>query len=178
MTFGQFPGKYSWKTITNGKLTEQRDLKFFSEIAENLLDRLLRFYPGIKRNYFWELSRKQLGLLPACKSVVKLIGLLFNSNSRSICPACHEDFDPLVVHIILRCESNAKVWHDMWVKIWTNFRDDVFISLASMESLLDVLLGSFDIVPDVQHLENNESFYMIVAGSLHRLLCGVHRDAL
>ena len=73
ISLGQFPGKYSWKTITNGKLTEQRDLKFFSEIAENRLDRLLMFHPGIRPNYFWELSRKHLGLLPACKSVVKLM---------------------------------------------------------------------------------------------------------
>ena len=72
--------------------------------------------------------------------MVKLIGLLFNSNPRSICPACHENFDPLVGHIILRYESNAKVRHDMWMKIWTNFGDGVYISLASMdeESLLDV----------------------------------------
>ena len=34
ISLGQSPGKYSWKTITNGKLTEQRDLEFFSEIAE------------------------------------------------------------------------------------------------------------------------------------------------
>ena len=81
-------------------------------------------------------------------SVVKLIGLLFNSNPRSICPACLEDFDPLVGHIILRCESNA------------------------------MILGSFDTVPDVQHLENKDSFYMIVAGFLHRLLREVHGDAL
>ena len=82
--------------------------------------------------------------------------------------------------MILRCESNAKVRHDMWMKIWTNFGDDVYISLASMdeESLLDVLLGSFDTVHDVEHLENKDSFYMVVAGSLHRLLCGVHGDAL
>ena len=133
ISLGQFPGKYSWKTITNGKLTEQRDLKFFSQIAENRLDRLLRFHPGIRPNYFWELSRKHLGLLPACKSVVKLIGLLFDINPRSICPACLEDFDPLVWHIILRCESNAKIRHDMWTKIWTNFGDDVYISLASMD---------------------------------------------
>ena len=46
------------------------------------------------------------------------------------------------------------------------------------ETLLDVLLGSFDTVLDVQHLENKDSFYMIVAGSLHRLLCEVHGDAL
>ena len=70
--------------------------------------------------------------------------------------------------------------HDMWVKIWTNFGDDVYISLASMdeETLLEVLQGSFDNVPDVQHLENKYSFYMIVAGYLHRLLCEVHGDAL
>ena len=68
----------------------------------------------------------------------------------------------------------------MWVKILTNFGDDVYISLASMdeETLLEVLLGSFDNVPDVQHLENKYSFYMIVTGSLHRLLCEVHGDAL
>ena len=54
--------------------------------------------------------------------------------------------------------------------------DDVFISLACMdkETLLEVLLGSFDTVP----VENKASFYMIVAGSLHRLLCEVHGDAL
>ena len=82
--------------------------------------------------------------------------------------------------MILRCESNAKVRHGMWVKILTNFGDDVYISLAIMdeESLLDVLLGSFDTVPDVQNLENKDYFYMIVAGSLHRLLCGAHGDAL
>ena len=68
----------------------------------------------------------------------------------------------------------------MWMKIWTNFGDDVYISLASMdeETLLDVLLGSLDTVPYVQHLENKDSFYMIVAGSLHRLLREVHGDAL
>ena len=68
----------------------------------------------------------------------------------------------------------------MWVKIWTNFGEYVYISLASMdeETPLDVLLGSFDTVPDVQHLENKDSFYMIVAGSLHRLLCEVNGDAL
>ena len=56
----------------------------------------------------------------------------------------------------------------MWVKILTNFGDDVYISLASMdeETLLDVLLGSFDTVPDVQHLEDKDSFYMIVAADL------------
>ena len=112
--------------------------------------------------------------------MVKLIGLLFNSNPRSICPACLEDFGSLVGQIILRCESNAKVRHDMWVKIWNNFGNDVYISLASMdeETLLEVLLGSFDNVPDVQHLENKESFNMIVAGSFHSLLCEVHGDAL
>ena len=70
--------------------------------------------------------------------------------------------------------------HDMWVKVWTNFGDDVYISLASMDqgTILEVLLGSFDNVPDVQHLENKDCFYMIVASSLHRLLCEVHRDAL
>ena len=52
ISLGQFPGKYSWKTITNGKLTEQRDLEFFSQIAENRLDHLLRFHPGIRPNYF------------------------------------------------------------------------------------------------------------------------------
>ena len=64
----------------------------------------------------------------------------------------------------------------LW-KIWTNFGDDVYISLASMDevTLLDVLLGSFD---TVQHLENKDSFYMIVAGSLHRVLCEVHGGAL
>ena len=69
---------------------------------------------------------------------------------------------------------------DMWVKIWTNFGDAVYISLATMdeETLLEVLLGSFDNVPDVQHLENKDSFYMIVASSLHRLLFEVHGDAL
>ena len=41
-------------------------------------------------------------------------------------------------------------------EILTNFGDDVYISLASKdeESLLDALLGSFDTVPYVQHLEN------------------------
>ena len=29
----QFPGNYSWKTITNGKLTEQRDLRDSRELA-------------------------------------------------------------------------------------------------------------------------------------------------
>ena len=54
------------------------------------------------------------------------------------------------------------------------------LAKASMdeETLLEVLLGSFDTVPDVQHLENKDSFYMIVTGSLHRLLCEVHGDAL
>ena len=66
ISLGQFPGEYSLKIITNGLLTEQRDLQFFSEIAENRLDRLLRFHPSIRSNYFWELSRKHLGLLPAC----------------------------------------------------------------------------------------------------------------
>ena len=66
------------------------------------------------------------------------------------------------------------------MKILTNFGDDVYISLASIdeETLLEVLLGSFDNVPDVQHLENKDSFYMIVARSLHRLLCEVHGDAI
>ena len=70
--------------------------------------------------------------------------------------------------------------HDMWVKICTNFGDDVYINLASMdeETRLEVLPGSFDNVPDVQHLENKDSIYMIVADSLHRLLCEVHGDAL
>ena len=167
ISLGQFPGKYSWKTIINGKLTKQRDLEFFSEIAENRLDRLLTFHPGIRPNYFWILSRKHLGLLPACKSVVKLIGLLFNSNPRSICPACLGDFDPLVGHINLRCESNAKVRHGMWVKILTNLSDAVYVSLASMdeETLLEVLLGSFDTVPDVQYLDNKDSFYMRLPAS-------------
>ena len=75
-----------------------------------------------------------------------------------------------VGHMVLQCESNAKVRHDMLVKIWTNFGDEVYISLASM-------VGSFDTVPDVHHLES-KYFYMIVAGSLHRLLCGVHGEAL
>ena len=68
----------------------------------------------------------------------------------------------------------------MWVKICTNFGDDVYINLASMdeETRLEVLPGSFDNVPDVQHLENKDSIYMIVADSLHRLLCEVHGDAL
>ena len=74
-----------------------------------------------------------LGLLPACKSVVRLIGVLSNSNPRTIYPVYHEDFDPHVGHMILRCESNAKVRHDMWVKIWTNFGDDVYIILACVD---------------------------------------------
>ena len=34
ISLGQFPGKCSWKTITNGKLTEQRDLEFNSSQRE------------------------------------------------------------------------------------------------------------------------------------------------
>ena len=77
--------------------------------------------------------------------MVKLIGLLFNSYPSSICSACQWEFDPLFEHIILRCESNAKVTkYDMWVKIG----GDIYISLARMDevSLLDVFLGSFDTV--------------------------------
>ena len=47
-------------------------------------------------------------LLPACKSVVKSIGLLFNSYPRSICPTCHEDFDPLVWHMIYAVSRMSK----------------------------------------------------------------------
>ena len=44
-----------------------------------------------------------------------------------MCLACHEYFDPIYEHMILLCESNAKVQHDMLVKIWTNFGDGVYI---------------------------------------------------
>ena len=97
--------------------------------------------------------------------------MLSNSNPRSIYPACHEDVDPLVGHMISRSGSNAKVRHDMWVKIWTNFGDDVYAWTMS-------LLDSSDTVSGVQHLENKDLLYMIVAGSLHRLLCRVHGEAL
>ena len=60
-----------------------------------------------------------------------------------MCLACHEYFDPIYEHMIFLCESNAKVQHEMLVKIWTNFCDDVYICLPRMdeESLLDAFLG-------------------------------------
>ena len=51
-------------------------------------------------------------------------------------------------------------------------------SLMFINVKMPTIVGRFDTVPDVQHLENKDSFYMIVAGSLHRLLCEVHGDAL
>ena len=51
----------------------------------------------------------------------------------------------------------------MWVKIC----DDVYISLTGVDevSLLDVFLGSFDTVPDVQRMMNKDFFYSIVEAS-------------
>ena len=45
-------------------------------------------------------------------------------------------------------------------------------------SLLDVFLGKFDNAPEEKQLESTDSFYKIVAGSFHRLFCGVHGEAL
>ena len=39
------------------------------------------------------------------------------------------------------------------------------------ESLLDVFLGNFETIGDVQRVVNKDSFYIIVAGFLHRLFC-------
>ena len=68
--------------------------------------------------------------------------------------------------MISRCGSNAKVRHDMWVKIRTNFGDDVYAWTVS-------LLDSSDTVSGVQHLENKDLLYMIVAVSGDFIGCSV-----
>ena len=93
-------------------------LEFESEVAENQLDRFFRLHPDIEPNYVWELSKRELNLLPCCRSAIQLIGLLFNCFPESVGPAGGVEVDNLVEHIVLRCPWPADVRNKMWLKIW------------------------------------------------------------
>ena len=179
INIGIFPSKYSWKALIRSKLCGQRDLDFESEVAENQLDRFIRLHPDIKPNYFWELSKRNLNLLPCCRSVIQLIGILFNCFPRSICPACGDEIDNIVEHVVLRCPRYADVRHKMWLNIWNNFGVDFYVKMASIgeELLLDILLGNYIIITDVLARENMDSFYRMIAGFLHTFLRTLSREA-
>ena len=81
----------------------QTALEFEAEVAENQLDCFFRLHPDIEPNYFWKLSKRELNLLPCCRSAIQLIGLLFNCFPRSVCSECGVEVDNLVEHIVLRC---------------------------------------------------------------------------
>ena len=118
-------------------------------------------------------------MLPCCRSVIQLIGLLFNCFPRSICPACGAEIDNIVEHVVLRCPRYADVRHKMWLNIWNNFGVDFYVKMASIgeELLLDILLGNYIIITDVLARENMDSFYRMIAGFLHTFLRTLSREA-
>ena len=69
----------------------------------------------------------------------------------SVCPACGDEIDNLVEHVVLRCARHADARHKMWLKIWNNLGVDVYIKMASIgeELVHDILLGNHDIINDV-----------------------------
>ena len=106
-------------------------------------------------------------MLPCCRFAIQLIGLLvLKLFSKVDLPACCNEFDNLVEHIVFRCPRYADVRHKMWLELWNNFSVDVYIKMASIgvELVLDILLGNHGIINDVLARENVDSFYRMISG--------------
>ena len=79
----------------------------------------------------------------------------------------------------MRCPLYADVQHKMWLNIWNNFGVDVYVKMASKgeELVLDILLGNCIIINDVLAKEKMDSFYILIAGFLHKFLRTLNREA-
>ncbi|MEW8545933.1 MAG: reverse transcriptase family protein, partial [Candidatus Thiodiazotropha sp.] len=168
---GMFPSKFAWKKVVNAKIAQERDNTFLSEVYEENLDPFLRLHSEVKPNYFWRLSQKYPHLLPACKSVVKLISLLFCSNAVSVCLACAAEVVCYVHHCIVWCPNNAMVRQNMWAMLCQTFGTELSAKLANMSvtEFVNVLLGDHEPLSGALDDERIDDFYCMVAGFLHRL---------
>ena len=94
----------------------------FTEMdADNLLGRFYSTQSEAKLCYFWERSH----ILAACKSVVKIIALIYCSyQPETICPARGSLVTKYVDHCILWCHENADIRHRMWVGFWHKYGID------------------------------------------------------
>ena len=109
-------------------------------------------------------------MLTACRSVVKLIATLFNRYQPVlICSACGEFDANYVSHCLLCCHADSGVRHKMLAGFLRKFGANVYSCLAKLtyDSLLDVLLGNFEIMADVLTVSQKDDFYCYVARFVH-----------
>lgn len=158
------------KKLVQETLKQRAILSTRFEIDSEGLGRFLDIHTGTKPSLFWELSRKYPYMLTACRSVVKLIAMLFNRYQPvSICSACGELVVNYVSHCLLCCHANSEVRHKMWAGFLRKFGANVYSCLAklSFDSLTDVLLGNFEIIADVLTVSQKDDFYCYVARFIH-----------
>lgn len=166
LNFGKFPTKYRWKKLLNEQLIGSAILSTQDEANREDLVRFLKFHPNCKPSLFWSISQKSPYMLPACRSVVKLIAILFNRyQPETICLACGESVVKRVEHCILWCYANSKARHMMWVGLWNKFGINAYLRLSSLgdDDLLDILFGHFEAIADVIYDAQKNSFYSFVA---------------
>ena len=167
---GVFPSKFEWKKLVQETLKQRATLCTRFEIDSEGLGRFLDIHSRTKPSMFWELSWKYPYMLTACRSVVKLIAMLFNRYQPvSICSACGELVVNYVSHCLLCCHANSGVRHKMWAGFLRKFGANVYSCLAklSIDSLTDVLLGNFEIIADVLSVSQKDDFYCYVARFIH-----------
>lgn len=167
---GVFPSKYKWKQLVREKLKDKAILSTRLEIIDEGLERFLSIHQEVKPSLFWELCRKYPYMLAACRSVIKLIAILFKRYQPvSICLACGELFVKYVDHCLFWCHANSGARHKMWVGFWHKFGVNVYLRLVSLkhDTLIDVLFGHFDIIAGVLSVTLKDDFYCFVARSIH-----------
>lgn len=177
---GMFPSKFYWKKVINAKIAQERDNAFISKVLDENLDPFLSLHSEVKPNYFWRLCQKYPHLLPACKSVVKLISLLFCRNPLSVCSVCETEVRCYVHHCIVWCPDNAIVRLNMWARLRQTFGFEVFVKLARMDvtEFVNVLLGAYDMLPDALKYGRTEEFYCVVASFLQKLVAKCEKNIL
>ena len=174
-----FSSKFYWKNVINAKFDQERDNAFILEVLEENLDPFLCLHSEVKPNYCWR-CQKYPHLLPACKSGVKLISLLFCRNPVSVCWVCETEVRCYVHHRIIWCPNNAVVRLNMWAMLRLMFSFGVFVKLASKDvtEFVKVLLGAYELLPDALDYERIEEFYCFVASFIHELVTKCEKNIL
>ena len=160
---GIFATKLSWKRQLIQTL-EDRAIVLTDNDTDRLFSRFRSTQSEGKRCYLWELAQKFPHILPACKSIVKMIALTYSSyQPETICSACGSFVTEYVDHCLLWCPGNAHLRHKMWLGFWRQFDIELYIRLAGLanDTFLDVLFGRYDVIADIMNDINvqKEDFY-------------------
>lgn len=136
---GTFISKFAWKRLVHEKLSVTYSEDLLQKISSSeSLSRFMLIHCGYCPYNMYQISKETPKYIRTTKIAVRLLGLMFNFQTRLACRACGVLSSALTEHILLYCKENEMFRTKLWEKLLCRFGIGFFNRLIALSPATQV----------------------------------------